>query len=66
MRPSSSGKQERIRPSSGEAVWTVLLSPLAGAVEACREYREELVVGEQSGRFYHAACHDENARWVWL
>jgi surface antigen len=32
----------------------------------CREYREELVVGEQSGRFYHAACRDENARWVWL
>jgi surface antigen len=32
----------------------------------CREYREELVVGEQSGNFYHAACRDENARWVWL
>jgi surface antigen len=32
----------------------------------CREYREELVVGEQSGSFYHAACRDENARWVWL
>jgi surface antigen len=32
----------------------------------CREYREELVVGGQSGRFYHAACRDENARWVWL
>jgi surface antigen len=32
----------------------------------CREYREELVVGERSGRFYHAACRDENARWVWL
>jgi hypothetical protein len=32
----------------------------------CREYREELVVGEQSGRFYHAACRDENARWAWL
>ena len=32
----------------------------------CRDYREELVVGEQSGSFHHAACRDENARWVWL
>jgi surface antigen len=32
----------------------------------CREYREELVVGAQSGSFYHAACRDGNARWVWL
>jgi surface antigen len=32
----------------------------------CREYHEELVVGAKSGSFYHAACRDENARWVWL
>jgi surface antigen len=32
----------------------------------CREYREELVVGDRSGTFHHAACRDENARWVWL
>jgi surface antigen len=32
----------------------------------CREYREELLLGERSGRFHHAACRDENARWVWL
>jgi surface antigen len=34
--------------------------------EFCREYREELVVGAQSGTFYNAACRDENAHWVWL
>ena len=22
--------------------------------------------GVQSGSFYHAACRDENARWLWL
>ena len=32
----------------------------------CREYREELVVGERSGTFHNAACRDETARWVWL
>jgi surface antigen len=32
----------------------------------CREYREELVVGGQSGRFHHIACRNEEARWVWL
>ena len=32
----------------------------------CREYREELAVAGDSGRFYHTACRDEAARWVWL
>jgi surface antigen len=32
----------------------------------CREYREELAVGGTTGRFYHTACRDEAARWVWL
>ena len=32
----------------------------------CRDYREELAVGGTTGRFYHTACRDEAARWVWL
>jgi surface antigen len=32
----------------------------------CREYREELAVGGSTGRFYHTACRDEAARWIWL
>ena len=32
----------------------------------CREYREELSVGGDAGRFYHTACRDAAARWVWL
>ena len=32
----------------------------------CREYREELVIGADSGSFRQSACRDENARWVWL
>lgn len=32
----------------------------------CREYREELAVGGTTGRFYHTACRDAAARWVWL
>jgi surface antigen len=32
----------------------------------CRDYREELVLGEQSGRFDHAACRDDSAGWRWL
>jgi surface antigen len=32
----------------------------------CREYREELAVGGSTGRFYHTACRDDAARWVWL
>jgi surface antigen len=32
----------------------------------CRDYREELAVAGDSGRFYHTACRDDTARWVWL
>jgi surface antigen len=32
----------------------------------CREYREELAVAEGTGRFYHTACREDGARWIWL
>ena len=32
----------------------------------CRDFREQLVIGGESGRFYHTACRDDSARWVWL
>ena len=32
----------------------------------CREYREELAVAGSTGRFYHTACREDAARWVWL
>lgn len=32
----------------------------------CRDYREELTIGERDGRFYHTACRDETLGWVWL
>lgn len=32
----------------------------------CREYREELAVAGQAGRFYHTACRDDAARWASL
>jgi surface antigen len=32
----------------------------------CRDYREEVAVAGSTGRFYHTACRDDAARWVWL
>jgi surface antigen len=32
----------------------------------CRDYREQLAVAGESGRYYHTACRDGAARWVWL
>jgi len=32
----------------------------------CRDYREELAIAGESGRFHHTACRDDSARWVWL
>ena len=31
----------------------------------CRDYREELAVRGDTGRFYHTACRDD-AVWAWL
>jgi surface antigen len=46
------------------------ITPLRTYVTAdgyfCRDYREELAVGSDTGRFYHTACRDAAARWVWL
>lgn len=40
---------------------------LSAAGHFCRDYREEVILAEQSGRFYHAACRDDDtATWVWL
>jgi surface antigen len=40
---------------------------LSAAGHFCRDYREEVILGEQSGRFYHVACRDDDAaRWVWV
>jgi surface antigen len=32
----------------------------------CRDYREEVAVGNGVGRFDHSACRDDAERWVWL
>ena len=32
----------------------------------CRDYREELTVGETMGRYHHSACRDDAEGWVWL
>lgn len=39
---------------------------LSAAGFFCRDYREELAIGEQHGRFYHSACRDDAAQWRWL
>jgi len=50
--------------NSGEITPLRTFANASGAF--CREYREELAVGASSGRFYHTACRDEEAGWVWL
>jgi surface antigen len=32
----------------------------------CREYREELAVAGDTGRYYHIACRGDAAGWAWL
>lgn len=39
---------------------------LTGSGYFCRDYREELSVGERRGRYFHTACRDDEARWIWL
>jgi surface antigen len=39
---------------------------LSEAGRHCREYREELIVGDQRGRFFHVACRGDDAQWTWI
>ncbi|MEZ5931295.1 MAG: RT0821/Lpp0805 family surface protein [Alphaproteobacteria bacterium] len=39
---------------------------LSASGQFCRDYRESLIIGEQSGDFSHTACRDDQAGWVWL
>jgi surface antigen len=56
-----------LNPDSGHrGTITPTRTYLSAAGTFCREYREELVVGEQTGRFQHSACRDDGARWRWL
>jgi surface antigen len=32
----------------------------------CRDYREDLASDDQTASFYHTACRDEEAGWIWL
>ncbi len=32
----------------------------------CRAYREELVIGQETGQFQNTACRTDDGRWVWL
>jgi surface antigen len=64
-------------PDGATRRWTNQQTGSAGAITplrtyaseggyVCREYREELAVAGQAGRFYHTACRDDAARWAWL
>jgi surface antigen len=56
-----------LNPDSGHrGTITPTRTYLSTAGIFCRDYREELVLGEQSGRFDHAACRDDSAGWRWL
>jgi surface antigen len=32
----------------------------------CRDYRETIVIGEQSATYRNAACRDEDGAWEWV
>ena len=58
------------RWSNGETGHSGSITPIRTYISDggyfCREYREELVVGTESGSFDQVACRDDKARWVWL
>jgi surface antigen len=54
---TASGRAGRVTP-----VRTVLTE----TGEFCRDYEEELRVGERSATYTHRACRDPRGRWIWL
>ena len=56
-----------LNPESGHrGTITPTRTYLSAAGSFCRDYREELTLGSQSGRFYHSACRDDTAGWRWI
>ena len=39
---------------------------LSASGHFCRDYQEDLRLGDQTGQFRHTACRDEEAGWIWL
>lgn len=39
---------------------------LSASGHFCRDYQEDLHLGDQVGQFRHTACRDDESGWVWL
>ena len=64
--PDGATRSWRNDQSGNGGVITPTRTYLSEAGRHCREYREELIVGAQRGRFLHVACRGDDARWTWL
>ena len=54
-----------LNPTAAMGTITPTRTYLSAAGTFCRDYREELVLGDQTGRFHHSACRDDGAGWRW-
>lgn len=49
-----------------EGAVTATRTYLSAGGQFCRDYREDLRLGDQTAQFFHAACRDEEGGWIWL
>jgi surface antigen len=64
--PDGATRQWRNQATGNGGEVTPLRTYVSGGGDFCRDYREELAVAGDSGRFYHTACRDEAVGWAWL
>jgi surface antigen len=64
--PDGASRQWRNADTGHAGTITPTRTWLSETGDYCRDYREELIVGADSGRFLHVACRDDGAHWVWL
>ena len=64
--PDGATRQWRNPATGNRGEITPLRTYVSARGDFCRDYREELAVAGDTGRFYHTACRDEQAGWAWL
>jgi len=64
--PDGATRRWRNEVSGHSGTITPTRTYLSASGHFCRDYREELAMGEQNGRFYHTACRNDAERWTWL
>ena len=64
--PDGTPKPWRNAETGHQGAITPTRTFLSASGRFCRDYQEDLTIGDQSASFHHTACRDDSAGWSWL